>query len=242
MGYNLLDMMGLKIPYCININKKLKHIRLAMEKGCLKVSLPYDMNICEVERLLRSKEGWICSNYKKHSELTDECGTNRRDEKKALYKGREYNIIVHESDKKGRSAVFNKESIEIHINREEDGGARELAIEEALKRLYVKMARILINARLRYFADIMGLSYNDVRIKDQKTRWGSCSGKRNLNFNFRLVMAPEWVMDYVIVHELTHLKHMDHSRDFWNMVSTYMPEYSSAKKWLKENGHMLRII
>lgn len=87
----------------------------------------------------------------------------------------------------------------------------------------------------------MSVSYNQLRIKEQKTRWGSCSKRKNLNFNWKIIMAPEMVMDYVIVHEMCHLVHFDHSKEFWDLVSFYMPNYKECAQWLKSNGISLHI-
>ncbi|MBQ8597165.1 MAG: M48 family metallopeptidase, partial [Lachnospiraceae bacterium] len=83
------------------------------------------------------------------------------------------------------------------------------------------------------------VTYEDIRIKDQKSRWGSCSSKGNLNFNWRIVMAPEPVCDYVVIHELCHLVHLDHSERFWKLVESICPGYEQYKKWLKTNGSRL---
>jgi len=80
---------------------------------------------------------------------------------------------------------------------------------------------------------------NQVRIKDQKTRWGSCSGKRNLNFNWRLVLAPPEILEYVVAHELCHLVQPNHSTAFWKWVGQLLPDYAVRRKWLKKNGHLL---
>ncbi len=81
-----------------------------------------------------------------------------------------------------------------------------------------------------------GFNFNEIRIKDTRSRWGSCSSKNNLNFNWRLILAPEKVLNYVVVHETAHLLHLDHSENFWNTVSSRCPEYKSHKAWLKANG------
>jgi predicted metal-dependent hydrolase len=82
--------------------------------------------------------------------------------------------------------------------------------------------------------------YTGIHIKEQKSRWGSCSAKGNLNFNWHIVMAPETIADYLVIHELCHLRHMNHSAEFWHCVSGLYPAYKTARKWLKENGISLR--
>ena len=85
----------------------------------------------------------------------------------------------------------------------------------------------------------MGVKFNRITLREQKTRWGSCSGKGNLSFNLKLIMAPRYVLDYVVVHELCHLIHMNHSKSFWNEVESFMPNYKMAEVWLKLNSRKL---
>ncbi|MCS7122892.1 MAG: M48 family metallopeptidase, partial [Candidatus Micrarchaeota archaeon] len=83
--------------------------------------------------------------------------------------------------------------------------------------------------------------YNRVRITNARRRWGSCSSSNNLNFSWRLIMAPLEVIDYVVVHELVHTRIKNHSKAFWRMVEAVMPDYDRQRRWLRENGHMLKI-
>lgn len=97
----------------------------------------------------------------------------------------------------------------------------------------------VIPDKVKYYAEIMGVTYGRITIRNQKTRWGSCSSKGNLNFNCLLMLMPDKVLDYVVVHELCHLKQMNHSKKFWKEVERYMPDYKNYKKWLNENGGAL---
>lgn len=106
---------------------------------------------------------------------------------------------------------------------------------------YKTRARVTIRNRLAHFNEFYGFRYNRVFFKDQKTRWGSCSSEGNLNFNWRLILAPRKILDYVVVHELCHLKYMDHSAKFWKLVEKQIPDYQECKKWLRENHYRLTI-
>ncbi len=101
---------------------------------------------------------------------------------------------------------------------------------------YKKLAKQVIPSRVSQFAQKYGFSYNTVKITSATTRWGSCTSQKNLNFTYRLALAPQEVIDYVIVHELCHLRQMNHSSKFWDEVRAIMPEYKKQEKWLKENG------
>ena len=96
-----------------------------------------------------------------------------------------------------------------------------------------------ISERTAYFAGKIGVSYGRITLRQQKTRWGSCSANGNLNFNWLLILAPPEVLDYVVVHELCHRRQMNHSQAFWNEVSAVLPGYKEQKKWLKDNGWKL---
>lgn len=88
--------------------------------------------------------------------------------------------------------------------------------------------------RVQYYSSLMGVTYGRITIRSQKTRWGSCSAKGNLNFNYQLYYMPEELLDYVVVHELAHRKHMNHSAAFWEEVERYYPDYKECRKKLKE--------
>ena len=102
-----------------------------------------------------------------------------------------------------------------------------------------KRAQEFIPKRVEHFASIIGVDYGRITIRNQKTRWGSCSSRGNLNFNCLLMLAPPEVMDYVVVHELCHRKEMNHSRAFWQEVEKVMPDYKKSVLWLKNQGSML---
>lgn len=91
-----------------------------------------------------------------------------------------------------------------------------------------------IGSRVAYYSKIMGVTVGRITIRNQKTRWGSCSSKGNLNFNYQLYYLPEELLDYVVIHELAHRRHMNHSADFWAEVEKYCPDYKVQRKWLKE--------
>ena len=100
-------------------------------------------------------------------------------------------------------------------------------------------AFVEIPARVRHFAELLGVKYGRITIRNQKTRWGSCSSKGNLNFNCLLMLTPPEVIDYVVVHELCHRKEMNHSKAFWNEVEKIIPNYRDHINWLKDEGSII---
>lgn len=129
--------------------------------------------------------------------------------------------------------------IQMHIRKMQE---RQAAIEsmppftmDEIKEM-ADRAQIVLPEKVKKYAPIVGVDYGRITIRSQRTRWGSCSSKGNLNFNCLLMLFPEEVIDYVVVHELCHRKHMNHSADFYKEVARVVPDYRNSRKWLKERG------
>lgn len=106
---------------------------------------------------------------------------------------------------------------------------------------YLQKAKDKIIQKALYHSKNIGVDFQSIKVSDLKYRWGSCTPKNNLNFNWRLIKAPLHVIEYVIVHELAHLKESNHTQRFWSIIKTQIPRYNEAKTWLKENGHLLEV-
>ena len=128
--------------------------------------------------------------------------------------------------------------IEGHLAKIESRETLPALTQTQLRELADRAAKILPE-RVRYFAPLAGVDFGRITIRSQRTRWGSCSGKGNLNFNCLLLLCPEAVRDYVVVHELCHRKELNHSPKFWAEVEKLCPDYKTHRKWLKENGSSL---
>ena len=129
--------------------------------------------------------------------------------------------------------------IENHLNKWSEQQARTESVEKLTDReladLY-EQAKAYLPARVRYFADQLGVDYGRITIRCQKTRWGSCSAKKNLNFNCLLMLTPPEVIDSVVAHEVCHLVEMNHSKAFYALVMRIYPDYYRWNRWLKDNG------
>ncbi|MGN1141792.1 MAG: M48 family metallopeptidase [Oliverpabstia sp.] len=116
--------------------------------------------------------------------------------------------------------------------KDRENSRREITEQE--RREGIERAKQILPARIQYYAKIMGVTYGKVTLREQKTRWGSCSSKGNLNFNWKLALMPDEILDYVVVHELAHRIEMNHSDKFWKIVEEVLPDYRERRKWLKE--------
>jgi predicted metal-dependent hydrolase len=112
---------------------------------------------------------------------------------------------------------------------------------QVLEKWYANQLQLILALRLQLLAQAVGARPQQVRISRARTRWGSCSSKGTLALSWRLAMAPVEIIEYVIVHELAHLRHPDHSRAFWQLVARVLPDYAQRRTWLKKNGHLLSL-
>lgn len=114
-------------------------------------------------------------------------------------------------------------------------------IRGVLEKWYKEKAMQWIPKRIAYYEDKIGVNCTKLTLRSARTRWGSCSSQRHVMINWKLIMAPEAVLDYVVVHELCHILQMNHSKNFWALVQTYMPDWREKKAWLKEYGLSLEV-
>ena len=135
---------------------------------------------------------------------------------------------------KEREGWIRKSIAKVSKKQEEQKNIKPISLDEV--RALKKKAAAIIPPRVEYYADIIGVNYGRITIRCQKTVWGSCSFDHNLNFNCLLMLVPEPVLDYVIVHELCHILELNHSRTFWNHVASVLPDYKKRRNWLKTNG------
>ena len=224
--------------YSIRVNKRSKYIRITIdEEKKIKITIPLFIPIKAAEDFLREKIPWV---KKKFIEIENK--RQRADEfkaeiwKKVFYLGKEYTIDLVELQTTRPNFYIGKHSLIFHVNP----GDREWVRNEMIRALMFA-AQKEIFLRTEKHAKRMNLKFNNIKIKNQKTLWGSCSSKNNLNFNWRLVMCPVAVLEYIIIHELAHIKHPNHSRRFWNLVEEYSPDFNSHRRWLREHQHMLKI-
>jgi hypothetical protein len=213
------------------IYSRRKTVAMSVERDAsVIVRAPEGMAEEKIHRLIEAKRFWL---YQKINH--DQKYRLRQTRKEfisgetILYLGRNYRLQVTDKDFAGVGFQSHFE-----ISRENQPRAAEL-----FRRWYLRQAEERIPQRAKHFAEALGVSFNRIFISDLKVRWGSCTPKSNLNFNWRLMKAPTTVIDYVIVHELAHLIEPNHTRQFWNIVSIQIPRFDWAKQWLREHGDLL---
>ena len=229
-----------KIFYTL-VKSRRKTIGIRIEKnGEVRVSAPIKLGRKHIEDVIREKAGWIIKKVdevkKKNSNIVQREYVNGE---KLLYLGKEYTLEVVERSSNRAEVRMQDDKIIVYITHGLLGEQRKQTIKKILEKWYRKRFSEIVNEKTEQYSVKLNVTPRKVFIKDQKTRWGSCSVKGNVNFNWRLVMAPVEIIDYVVIHELCHLKVMNHSKTFWALVESMLPSFKDNRRWLKNSGHRL---
>lgn len=213
------------------IYSKRKTISLSVDKdGRVIVRAPLKCPDRRINEALSDSENWIKKQLKKYEEsrlITDRYSV--KDGGKILLLGEEFEIRF--SDIK----VADVKDKTIFLPEAKNP-------QEQLKTLFKKIAKGYFTERTEYFSSLTGFIPSSVKVTSAKTRWGSCNAEKRINYSLSLVMCPLNVIDYVIVHELCHIKHLNHSALFWNEVEKVIPDYKARRKWLRDNQYITDLI
>lgn len=219
--------------YTIKRSPKRKKLTITVERDrSVVVHAPESTSEETIRKVVRSKRQWIyerTQHAQKYDKRPHPPGKELVNGESALYLGREYQIEVISSD-----------STEIHLEQRFLIPA-SLAGERrrVLRNWYIDRAKERILPKVKSLAITLGVNFASAKIVDNRFRWGSCTPKDNVNLNWRLIKAPMFVIDYVIVHELAHLIEANHTPRFWNIVRTHAPTMEKARNWLREHGQIL---
>jgi len=223
----------MELAYTIKRSGKRRKLTITVERDrSVVVHAPSDASDEAIRRVVESKRQWIhekINHQQKYSDLPHPPGKELVNGESVLYLGRQYRIEMVE---RGLEEIRFAQRFMVpssHSGRPK-GSMRDW---------YIARANEKILPRVRRHAHQLGVEYRGAKIIDNRYRWGSCTVKDNVNFNWRLIKAPMFVIDYVIVHELAHLIEANHTPRFWNIVRAQTPKMEKARTWLSENGQVL---
>ena len=205
----------------IIIRKNIKNAYIQIKDGLVYIRVPKRMSEKDIDKLVKEREKWI----KKHLEEQ-----KRRDENSKQYielLGKKYDINIINSNRDCIEIAEGKANIYLNENTEEKK-------KKLIKNLYKKCALKQYTITTQKMMEITGLAPDSWRIRDIHSAWGSCSSKRNITLSLNLIKKREELIEYVVLHELCHLKHMNHSKEFWELVGKYMPNYKECRRELKK--------
>jgi predicted metal-dependent hydrolase len=220
----------MKLDYRIVYSKR-KTIGVSVERDAsVVVHAPVGTPEAKIRDAVQAKHFWLYQKVRHKQKYPSH--TTRKEfvtGESILYLGRNYRLRL--TDEQIPAVEFHSG---FYVSRHQRTHAARL-----LREWYVKQAQEKLPAKARAFAQALGVTFNRILISELRVRWGSCTPKSNLNFNWRIMKAPIFVIDYLIVHELTHLLEPNHTPHFWNIVSVQVPRYEAAKEWLRDNGGLL---
>ncbi len=230
------EYKGVTIEYTIEYKKR-KSVELKIDPmGVVRIKAPKGTKESLIDDIVKGKSDWI---IKKIDKLFSK---GRRIENRTyengetfLYLGKKLKLsIYYRQVEKVNIAIVEGELV---ISCPEGISSSEL--QNVVEKHYRKELKAIINKRVKFYQSNFKVKPKNITIKSQETRWGSCSSERNINFNWKLIMAPIEIIDYLVVHEMCHLIHMNHSKSFWTLVGRIMPDYKERQEWLHRNGFLL---
>ena len=221
---------GVKIDRVIRSRRRTIAL-IVQNDGKLVVRAPWGVTENQIQNIVDRKVKWIINKQVLSREKQQRIQKQYINGEKFLYLGYPYRLAIVDSPRP--ALTLEKQFL---LARTSHSKARQV-----FTRWYKEQAMQVITSRVHFFIERLGVSCPIIRITSARTRWGSCSFKGTLSFTWRLVMAPLDIIDYVVLHELVHLKHKNHSKAFWLNVQAYMPDFNERRKWLKENGYLLSL-
>ncbi len=214
--------------------RRRESLRLSVERdGTLKVTAPLRTSTVLVEEFVLANLDWIKIHKAKAGERLAKSPRKRFVEGELFrFFGEERTLLIEEAEIARARVEVNDEFMIVTVPT---GSSAPAVIQQALAKFYDQQARLHIPERVTHFSRQMGVAPSGISFRRQKTRWGSCSSLGHISFNWKLVFAPEAVIDYLVVHELAHLVHANHSDRFWDLVKTNDPECRAHRRWLRDH-------
>ncbi len=196
----------------------------------------------EIERFVKLKSGWIKKQLDRFFNSPKPQTKNFvHGEYHPLF-GQEYPLLVNRLPYINRCRLkFIDNTFRAVVPESHSPTRQKKELTDLMLKLYLEHGKKIINEKVFHYSKVLSVSYNRITLKKVSSIWGSCSRQNNLNFNRKLVMAPHPVVDYVVIHEVCHLVHRHHRKDFWSLVRSLCPDYKDHVRWLKSNHHLLTI-
>lgn len=235
-----VTLNGEVVPYTVKESKRARRVSIKIDtKTGLQLVIPEGMVIpnADIEAIMMSRADWILRQRARLAEV--EASLPRREfvnGEAFPYLGEDKTLeVVVKPRGKSTTVAVDGDTLRVSLPPDTPEAEQPDAVRKALDNWLQKEAKAYIPQRVEELAARYGFEYGRVSIKNQRTRWGSCSSLGNLNFNRRLMMTPPGAIDYLIIHELCHLREMNHSPRYWKLVGQYCQDYKYWRKWLKDN-------
>ena len=240
---NVIQYGNKEIHFEVKHGKRKKTVAIHIDLTAkVKVLAPQGLEGGKIREIVQKKARWILEKQEQIKRRRDSHPAKEYVSGESFpYLGREYRLKIIRSslEHKNRCRLVN-ERLLVEIDGKAEGKGEKTVVKNALMDWYREQAEKKIFERINYYTRLIGEQPKSVKIRNHKRQWGSCSGNGSVRFNWKIIMTPISVLDYVIVHELMHLREMNHSRRFWRCVAQVCAEYTTAEKWLKQHVALLR--
>lgn len=213
-----------------------KSATISVIEGAVEIAVPSALDIKQIEKLLLTKTPWVLEKIGKQQAILPAKARQFVSGEAYAYLGRNYRLKVNIGPTE--PIKLTRGRLVFSLLRGNDNPAM---VKRLLTQWYKTRAEIKLQAKAKRFAALLGVTYQRVGIKDYKSRWGNCTAKGEIDFNWLIMMAPNHIVDYVVVHELCHLIHFDHSPAFWQQVERVIINHTECRAWLKEYGAELSL-
>jgi len=232
-----LDLGSTTISYTLKVSPRARRLRLAVRPDTgLEVTTPRGVPMARIEAVLHEKARWIESTLQRFAAQASASPLTVQDGASLPFAGHTLHLHLRHMPATSRIHVSLVGTTLTLMTPSGD----QATVRAALEAWYRRQAHTIFATHVAQWNARFGFDYGRIAIKDQKSRWGSCSQSGNLNFNWRLLLAPIEILDYIVIHELAHLKEGNHSPRFWALVATQCPDYKQPRRWLRLHGHELR--
>jgi len=223
------------IAEVIRTNRR-KSADIRVEDGAVSVVVPANTPDEKIDQLLETKRRWIKEKITLHQEMTPASSRRYISGEAFSYLGRNYRLKVEKGNFAPVKLLNGRLVVTVPT-----GAEQPHMVRNALVRWYKRQAEQKLTEKVNRFAPVVGVEPGGVGIRTFKSRWGSCTAKGKLEFNWQIMLAPNRMVDYVVIHELCHLIRHDHSAAFWREMSRSMPDYESCRAWLRDNAARLNV-
>ncbi len=234
----------LPFTYRIRRSQRVSNTRIVVKPGQVEIVAPWQIPEHKLHKFVEAKQQWVTQALKKMAASSpQQCSfvpAEYKPGEKIAYQGNLYPLTVKPSKLKRVKIEFSDGYI-AHIPQTMNPDEYHYQTREALSRWMKKQTKTLVEQIIQVHALRKQLFPRSITVKTQKSRWGSCGIHNDININWLLIMAPKEVLEYVVVHELCHIKVKNHSSQFWELVADHLPDYKNRRNWLKKQGRSLMI-
>ena len=231
----IIDIGNVKLEILVERTNRKRTISLQVKNNNLIIKTPRSVSKKTLDDLIKRKQNWIKQRVILNFE--EQTLRNRKfiDNEKFYFRGNEYRLSL---------ILGSKEEVKIFggfliVTCKDDGAMGSKDVKPLIENWYAKESTKILKARTEELAQQIKVQPCGITVKNYNSKWGSCTANNKISYNWRIIMAPDHIVDYLIVHELSHIIEPNHSKNFWYQVGNYCKDFQKKRKWLRENGHKL---